>query len=88
MLPKQTGVNALYCRQQITEQHLPQHFQPHKPSRRGQAEAGAEVRARAAMLTNPARRNLFMVTAVFPCSPGRAGPNHLPDGRRAPVILF
>jgi cyclophilin family peptidyl-prolyl cis-trans isomerase len=61
MLPKQTGVKALYCRQQIVLQHFEQ--QPH--GLKNHAEAGTVSMARAARLNKPTASSFFMVCAFF-----------------------
>jgi hypothetical protein len=60
MLPKQTGVKALYCRQQIVLQHLEQ-----PPQQRNHAEADAVSIASAARLNTPTASSFFMVCAFF-----------------------
>jgi hypothetical protein len=60
MSPQQTGVKALYWRQQMTLVHLPQ-----QQWWNSQAEAGAVAAPRTATLNRPKASSFFMVGAIF-----------------------
>jgi hypothetical protein len=79
MVPKQHGVKALYCLQQmVAQQSLQQQWWNKQPARAAGAVKATSTRPRAAV------SNFFMVSFFLETRGER--PRHPPDGGRAPMF--